>query len=241
MALTVENSPARRFLERGQQLLRLQDRILKHVQQELQEGRRDVEAMNWRPETMDDLAKIVEFSAADSERSTARWADIGLMLQLFLARYVDNFQSFVDELLRDIYRAKPEILKGSEAAVSMKDVLSHASIEALLETAIERRVRNLGYKSLADLESSIATELDGFRLFPRDKSFIARLFDIRNLITHNYGIVNEWFARRYPEPKLTVGQAYPLGPAEIQRAWATLVAATTDIELRARQKFRLPS
>ena len=125
----VSSSPAIRFLQRGQQLLRLQAHILASM-------RRDTESKRDQFATLDiqipvDAATFLAILKPNLEKSNTRWIDIPLMLQLFLARLADNFQTFLDELLRSIFIRQPDLLKRSDP-VSVADVLS---------TAIEVRIQ----------------------------------------------------------------------------------------------------
>jgi hypothetical protein len=64
-------------------------------------------------------------------------------------------------------------------------------------------------------------------------------FDVRNLVIHNYGIVNGIFLSKQPTSGLRIGQPYPVFPEKIAAQVKTLIEASGDIEKRATQKFKL--
>lgn len=171
--------------------------------------------------------------------SNDRWADVDLTLQLFYCRHVDNFQIFLEELLRAILGRQPGLLKRGEP-VPMSEILSHTTIESFIAASIDRHIHRLAYKSIHDFSDTVKQQT-GFEFFPsaRLASDVDRIFALRNLITHNYGIVNQLFLSKYPDPKLVLGEPYPYTPEQIKAAWDTLMAAATDIESRARRKFKV--
>lgn len=142
-------------------------------------------------------------------------------------------------MLRTIFTRQPGLLKRG-APVPMDEILSHATMEAFVEASIDRHILRLAYKSIQEFSQTIK-EQTGFAFFPGSKTAdqVERIFALRNLITHNYGIVNRPLLSRYPDPKLKLGEPYPYTPEDIRDAWQVLVAASGDIEGRVRQKFKL--
>jgi len=190
-------------------------------------------------QTTRDVDSFVAALRPALERSGERWADIPLMLQLFHARHVDNFQSFLEELLQLILRTQPNLLKRDET-VSMREVLSYASMDEFVQASIDRKLHGWAYKSIRDLAKAVAEFID-FKLFPKEKDalLIERVYDDRNLFTHNYGIVNHLYLRNHPDCKTPEGEPLALNLSEIKSAWECLIKASADIEARAKAKFKL--
>lgn len=231
-------TPALRFLYRGKQLLRLQDPIIKKA---ISDTIADRDALAAAIPTEESQVKnYVAMIPTSLSRSVERLADLQLMLQLFLSRHADNFQTFLDDLIRAILTAKPGLLKRGEE-VPLQEVLSHSTMESFIEDAIERKILKLAYKSLRDMQKAVREEFQ-FDLFPQPMtaSRVELLFDVRNLITHNSGYVTKRFKDRWSTPGLVVGQQYPLSLEEIKAWWEMLSNASTDIEERARRKFKIP-
>ena len=80
-----------------------------------------------------------------------------------------------------------------------------------------------------------------FRLFETAESAerVAYFYDIRNLITHNYGIVDKHFLVRHPDSGFELGATIPLRTEFIHSAFDDLIKATGDIQARAQQRFGL--
>jgi hypothetical protein len=124
--------------------------------------------------------------------------------------------------------------------VQLEEIFSHPDMESFRRAVLERRIRSLAYKSIEDLLQILKKEFN-FDLFPQSaaRASIVQMFDRRNLITHNYGLVNRWFLSKYPESSLQIGQEFPYTPEGIVSDLRILAQASVDIEKRAKQKFRL--
>lgn len=231
------DTPALRFLNRGKQLGRLQQRVLNQVMGEINSAKTALNSVDVK--NSGGAQKLVDLVVSGIGKSHERISDVDLMLQLFYARHVDNFQIFLEELLEAILVRQPGLLKRSEP-VSMEEVLSHSDMALFVRAMIDRRPHGLAYKSIQHLARSVKTEMK-FELFPQAKTeaAVARIFDRRNLITHNYEIVNRWFLGKYPDAGLQVGQPFPYTPETIKEELQALIGASSDIERRARQKFKV--
>src|SRR5882757_8909549 len=75
-----------------------------------------------------------------------------------------------------------------------------------ISTLAEQTVNELAYQSLKDLAKFLSKKLQ-LPLFMKDEQLenAALCVDIRNIITHNRGIVNRFFAQRHPEFATAVG------------------------------------
>lgn len=224
------NSPAIRFLDRGQHLMRLQGRVLKPIMKATEAEHEDVKATVISPNT--DMKEFVRATMARMKNSQERWEDIDLMFQLFFCRYVDNFQIFLEELIGDAVRHNPELVEGIK--------LRKADDSLPADKKLERRIRKLAFMSLTEL-TDILREQMNFRLFPTpvDASRVAYLYDIRNLITHNYGVVDEHFLERHPDIGVTAGNTFPLSPEFIHKAFDSLTDASGYIQSLAQTRFGL--
>ena len=234
---TQPDTPALRFLKRGKQLGSLAQRALAQVRAEV-----ETDESTWdgqAPKSPEDVRSFVEVVTEGLGRSRERLSDVELMVQLFYARHVDNFQIFLEELLEAILVTQPGLLKRGDP-VPLEEVFRYADMDSFRRAMTDRRIRALAYKSIEDLVQIVKTEM-AFDLFPQasTKETVVQLFDRRNLLTHNYGIVNRWFLTRYPHSGLEVGQPFPYDPASIQPEIQTLASASTDIERRAKHKFKL--
>jgi hypothetical protein len=73
-----------------------------------------------------------------------------LLLQLVLARSVDNFLVYIADLLALIYRTRPETLRSSES-VPIELIMKHDTMDDLISTLSDMRVNELSYKGMREL------------------------------------------------------------------------------------------
>lgn len=226
----VNDSPAVRFLERGEHLMRLQGRVVNPIFAETASEHQEIKDTVISVDT--DMKRFVRDTMSRMTKSKERWEDIDLMFQLFLCRYIDNFQIFVEELIRDAVRLTPTLVDGLKSAKVDEDLPTDEKLERRLEL-----LAFMGFKRF----SATLTKVMGFEVFgdPALAERVAYLYDIRNLITHNYGIVHRHFLRRYPSCGVSLGDTFPLRPDFIKQAFEDLIATSADVQRRAQTKFGL--
>jgi hypothetical protein len=116
--------------------------------------------------------------------------------EVMLSRAVESFDLYILTMLRLIFMEKPEMLK-SEGAIDIATVFELKNIEDIVRFVAERKVYELGYKSLSDLRKYIQSRT-GIDLFASDEAYnmVVLASEVRNLIAHNDCRVNDIFCRR---------------------------------------------
>jgi hypothetical protein len=165
-----------------------------------------------------------------------------LTLQMMLCRAVDNYLTYMKDLLALIFRTRPETLKSSETE-RLDFVLQYSTMEELISALSEKRVEELSYRSMQDLHNYLDKEL-GFRLFNKEELDNAvRINLIRNIIVHNRGIVNRIFISKLPANSpanlLKQGEPVKLNEADVKDDIKFLFDSASDIDMRATKKFGL--
>jgi len=222
------NSPGVKFLNRGKQLMRLHGRVIQQMLADHEAEGAQLAATEISERT--DMQAFLRDTMAKVASSQARLADIDLMFQLFFCRHVDNFQIFLEEVLHDVIRRDPTLIAG------LKLRKADAAIPA--DEQLERRLRKLSFMSLQELRDTLAAEM-GFSLIPDPVEYerAAFLYDVRNLITHNYGIVDRHFLRKHPSQGVTEGAHFPITPEFIKSGFEDLMRVSHDIQAAAEKKF----
>lgn len=98
----------------------------------------------------------------DVARETMQANYAQMLTRMTLQHGVDNFLTYVTELLRLIFSTTPEALRSSET-VAVEDVLRHPTIDELVRFLVERKVDRLSYQSMRDLSGDLDRTL-GFPL-----------------------------------------------------------------------------
>jgi len=164
---------------------------------------------------------------------------VPLMLELTYCRVVDNYLAYVSGLLAAIYQAKPEALKSNDH-VTMEFILQHTNLEELLGAITEKKVLEISFKGLMDLDKYISKHL-GFPLIDNENDLkrAAVIIERRNLFTHNRGIINRRYLERVPDCSQKVGEKLILDSITTGQDLAFLGQAVVATDRRACQKFGL--
>lgn len=160
--------------------------------------------------------------------------------EMLLVRVVDNFLSYVSELLALVFTSKPETLRSNET-VKLEEILQYGTMEDLIQHITEKRVERLSYQGMRDLNKDLAERL-GFELFlsPEDLSHAVRLVEDRNLIVHSRGIVNQTYHKRTADSTIPVGKPMELiSIRRIRKETEFLARSVVSMDERAAAKFGL--
>jgi hypothetical protein len=166
-----------------------------------------------------------------------------LVNQIMLSRATESFDLYLTTILRDIFLSRPEMLK-SGGTIDVATVIETGNYEDLIWQIVERKVHDLSYKPLSELQKFVVSRT-GIDLFPSTEAFEITVVasEVRNLIAHNDCVVNDLFKTR------TKGIAMPLEVSDTQRikiddAWLRRTSYTLDgivfrFDALAAEKFDL--
>lgn len=164
--------------------------------------------------------------------------------ELILSRTVETFDLYVLTTLREIFRARPEMLT-SESAIPVSTVLERRSFEDLLTYVAERRLHELSFKPLSELDKFI-TSRTGIGLFATSDIYQTVLLasEVRNLIAHNDCVVNDIFRQRVGDA-LPTELISPNGKFNVSDHWMrqtsyVLDGVVFDFDSQAGAKFNIP-
>jgi hypothetical protein len=113
----------------------------------------------------------------------------------------NNFFSYVSEMLQHVLRRKPEVLRSSERLTN-EEVLQFTRVKELIAYMADKKVNELAYGGLRGVEEYVKDRL-GIAMFDNEDERIKLtiLAELRNIHTHNRGIVNEIFLKRVGQKK----------------------------------------
>ena len=161
--------------------------------------------------------------------------------QLMTQRIVDSALVYVTSLLTLIFNKRPEPLQRfSEKEVKVADVLRWATKEELVHDIIDKRVMELSYQGVRQLNDTLKRVL-ALPLVTNDEDllFLVEMVELRNIVTHNRGIINRAYCDRMKVDYGRVGET-------INHAWVTenaqlmnLFRIIADLDTRAIEKFTL--
>ena len=102
--------------------------------------------------------------------------------EMMLSRAVESFDLYVLTVLREIFTAKPEMLK-SESAIDAATVIDLRNFDEIIFYLAERKLHELSFKPLSDLSKYIESRT-GILLFKNEEVYETVLLasEVRNLI-----------------------------------------------------------
>jgi hypothetical protein len=218
------------MLDRGSQVMRLGDRVIKQMLKDTQAEQTEVLATKVSAGT--DMKRFVRETMSRLEKSNARFQDIDLMLQIFFCRHYDNFEIFLEELIGDIVRLKPYLLDNIK--------LRKADDTLAPSEKLERRLEKVARLPLLQLAATAREEMS-FDLFIDHtvEKRMAYFSDVRNLLTHRHGIVDRHFSEKHCKAGPEVGSTFAVSMEFTRDAVGDMTKAAADTQARAVAYFGL--
>jgi hypothetical protein len=162
------------------------------------------------------------------------------LLQMVLAREVDNFTTYISETIRAAIRARPGLVR-SRQDVRLDYVLSFPSMEALTEDLIDRKVSDLGYMGLSELDTWLKQHT-GLTLFT-DATVAGRIgeaVETRNAIVHAGGAIGRKYLKNVSNSQFGMGEVRKLNVDDLFEVWEALFNTVRALDAEAAKKFGLP-
>jgi hypothetical protein len=163
-----------------------------------------------------------------------------LLLEMFVARSIDNFGRYLVDVIRTVLQKQPAMLKSRQQSLTLEEILQHTSIDDLVRSIIEARVNALSYEGF---DSMLAWCTDrgiplGVPAGKRDD--VVELIATRNLIAHNRCIVDERYVRIVQGTTRKIGEVRSLELEDLEKCQELLtgIVVATDIETAKKFKVR---
>lgn len=111
-------------------------------------------------------------------------------------RVVNNFLSYLAEIIQEAIRRQPKILM-SEETVRVEDILRFTKYSDLVGYLVEKKINSLSYSSIRDIEKFVRKRT-GLDLFASEdeRTLLILSIELRNIYTHNRGVVSDTTLRR---------------------------------------------
>lgn len=125
--------------------------------------------------------------------------------QMCFARSMDNAMTYFKEILAEVIRKEPRILKSNEME-KLDFILNYNSMDGLIIALAEKKIEALFYGNIEEISKFFLDKLK-ILLFKteEEKKKFNRYVKWRNLIVHNRGLINSEFVKQFPEAKEKLG------------------------------------
>jgi len=120
-----------------------------------------------------------------------------ILSRIVFSSVVDNFETYLSDILFEIYLAKPETLK-SEQTVKVEDVLNCSDIQEFITFWAKRKIGNLQKGSVKGFVAENKQIKDLNIIDTTAQSNIEKILQIRHLYSHRNGIIDDKFIKYFP-------------------------------------------
>ena len=177
-------------------------------------------------------------SASTGERRRPDGCSLG-GLDVIFCRGVNSFLTYLADLMTLIYGKYPMKLP-SNKQTTYRFCIEHHLAGDLISALAEQTVMELTHQNLDSLAKYFKRNLE-LVLFTKDthSTNAALCVDIRNIITHNRGIVNRFFIQCNPQFADDLGKRMVVGEKDRREMLGTLGYCARQLDVRAIKKFGL--
>lgn len=159
-----------------------------------------------------------------------------ILMRILFSSCADTFETFMSDLLYEIYLAKPETLK-SDSPVTVKEVLDCSDMQEFISRHAKEKLKKLQRGSVKGFITDNPT-IKGLKVFdePRQTE-IEKILQIRHLFTHQNGVVDEKFRKFFPASK--INDEFEMTLDEFLQQFEYLAQTIEAVDAEARKVFKL--
>jgi len=184
---------------------------------------------------LDDLGSLLY---PESPKKPATSQEGKVLMRILFSSCADNFETYMSDLLYEIYLAKPATLKSNEQ-ITVKEVLDCTDMHEFIDVYAKKKLAKLQRGSVKGFIAD-NPQIKGLDVFNENlQDGIERLLQIRHLYSHRNGIVDEKFLRYYPDLKLNDEHQMPLD--DFLERFEYLAQTIDAVDRAALTKYQLAS
>lgn len=160
-----------------------------------------------------------------------------VLTRILFSSFVDNFETYLSELLYEIYLANPLTLK-SKQEVTVEEVLSCADLEEFVQYLAKQKIGKLQKGSVKGFikENPQIKKLGVIDDLSQNE--IERILQIRHLYSHRNGMVDEKFLQ-YFGGQFILNSEHQMTIQKVCGIMKYLAKIINDVDIAAINKFRL--
>ncbi|WP_218670757.1 hypothetical protein, partial [Streptomyces antibioticus] len=158
-------------------------------------------------------------------------------LETGVSRAVDNFLSYISDILTQAIISRPDLLKSQEQ-VTMEEVLGHDSIEEFVQWAAERHINQLSFKGLDEIARYVEKRLGlSIHSSSDDWQTLKSAVAARNLIVHRRAVIDDRFLRVIKDADLSKGDRFQVPTRMLADTLDCTMRVVHDFDARIAKKF----
>lgn len=160
-----------------------------------------------------------------------------ILSRILFSSVVDNFETYLSDLLYEIFLAKPETLK-SQQIVTIEEVLNCSDLQEFVRYWAKQKIGKLQKGSVKGFIEETKQIRDLKILDKKEQHKVEQTLQIRHLYAHRNGIVDEKFLQFFTN-EFTIGSEHQMSIREIFEKLDYLVDVVSRMDLGAIGKYKL--
>ena len=161
-----------------------------------------------------------------------------ILMRILFSSCADNFETYMADLLYEIYLAKPVTLKSAEQ-ITVKEVLDCGDMQEFIDYYAKKKLAKLQRGSVKGFIAD-NQQISGLGVFDTARQDgVEKLLQIRHLYSHRNGRVDEKFLRYYPGFK--PNDEHQMALDDFIEKCAYLAETVDAVDRSALAKFQLAS
>lgn len=160
-----------------------------------------------------------------------------ILSRILFSSFVDNFETYLSELLYEIFLAIPETLKTKEE-VTIEEVLKCSDLQEFVEYVAKKKIGKLQKGSVKGFIKENQQIKDLRVLDEHKQNEIEKILQIRHLYSHRNGTVDEKFLK-YFAGQFTINSEHQMSISEICEKLCYLAEIIDKIDLAAINRYNL--
>jgi hypothetical protein len=183
---------------------------------------------------MDDLGTILYPDGFEQATSNQEGK---VLTRILFSSLADNFETYLSDLLYEIFLAKPDSLK-SQQQVSVKEVLDCADLEEFVQYLANKKIGKLQKGSVTGfIEDN--QQIKSLKVVDsREQQEIEKILQIRHLYSHRNGVVDEKFIKYFPG-EFEINSLHELAISDVLDKLSYLSLIVDSIDTSAINKYSL--
>ncbi len=162
-----------------------------------------------------------------------------ILTRILFSSFVDNFETYLSDLLYEIFLANPSTLKSGQT-VTIEEVLNCSDLQEFVRYWSKQKLSKLQKGSVTGFikENKQISELGVIN--SNQQSEIEKILQIRHLYSHRNGIIDEKFLQ-YFTGKFALNEEHQMSINEICDKLCYLTNIIDQIDMKAIIKYKLAS
>lgn len=175
------------------------------------------------------LQKIVKQNIYDEKEQQ-------ILLRILFSSCADNFETYMSDILFEIYLAEPLSLKSNEQ-ITVKEVLDCNDLNEFIVNFARKKISKLQRGSVKGFLDE-NKQISAFKVIEEiEQNNIEKILQIRHLFAHRNGIIDEKFQKYFSDTKL--GELFLVSVEQIAEKLITVVKIVNKIDKKAIEKYSL--